>query len=69
MIRLYMTNPGETLPRRCALTDVTLAPGETVEVNEIVAAQHLADEPDGFFIGYDLPDWDYYKAPRADATV
>ena len=51
------------------MTDVTLAPGESVEVSEVVAAKHLADEPDGFFIGYEFPDWDYYHAPRADAAV
>ena len=73
MIRLFMTNPSEIKLAKCALTDLTLEPGDDVEVSEPVGAAHLATEPDGFFIGYEDPDWDYFHAPRAadaiDTTV
>lgn len=59
-----MTNPSEEKPRHCALTDRTLAPGEVVEVTEAQASTLLGEEPNGFFVGYEMPDWDYYRAPR-----
>lgn len=65
MIRLFMTNPSESESRHCAQIDRTLEPGEIVAISEVQAATLLALEPTGFFVGYDEPDWDYYRAPRA----
>lgn len=60
-----MTNPSETEPRHCTVTDRTLAPGEIVEVAEAVASALLCTGGHGFLVGYDPPDWDYYRAARS----
>lgn len=65
MIRLFTTNPSDDLPKHCAVIDRTIAPGEVVEVTEEQAAVLLSEEPNGFFVGYEPPDWDYFRAPRA----
>lgn len=69
MIRLFMTNPSEDTPKHCALTERTIGPREIVEVTESQAATLLAEEPNGFFVGYEPPDWDYYHAPRAAGEI
>lgn len=68
MTRLFMTNPSENEPRHCALINRTLEPGEIVQISEAKASTLLGEEPNGFFVGFDPPDWDYYHAPRAKGT-
>ena len=65
MIRLFMTNPSDDTPRRCALIDRLVQPHEEIEVTEEQAAILLSEEPNGFFVGYEMPDWDYHRAQRA----
>ena len=65
MTRFYMTNPSDDEPRTCALIDRTLEPGDIVEITEAQASTLLGEEPNGFFVGYELPDWDHYHADRA----
>jgi hypothetical protein len=64
MTHWYMTNPSDVQPRSCALINQTLQPGEIVEITEEQAAQMLATEPTGFFVGYDEPEWEYFHAER-----
>jgi hypothetical protein len=68
MIRTYLTNPSDHSPKHCALIDRTLEPGEVIPISEQVAAELLALEPTGFFVGYDEPDFDYHHAPRKGDT-
>ena len=46
------------------MIDRTLQPEEVVVITEAQAAELLAEEPTGFFVGYDEPAWDYFHAPR-----
>jgi len=51
------------------LIDRTLGPHDVVEVTEQQAAVLLSEEPNGFFVGYEPPDWDYYHAPRESGDL